>query len=121
MKHLLLWLTNLAVFGAAKIDTRCRAMPPSHHITFFLKGITTLSHVSGKEHKAMCRILLGLITDMPLPGGLVASCMVRATRAFLDFTFLAQFPSHTADTLHSLEEALSCFHNNKDVFIDVGV
>ncbi|KAF8259154.1 hypothetical protein EI94DRAFT_1774000 [Lactarius quietus] len=121
MKHLLLWLMNLAVFGVAEIDARCQAMPPSHHITFFPKGIMTLSHVSGKEHKAMCRILLCLITDIPLPGGQVASRVVRSTHAFLNFTFLAQFPSHTTYTLRSLEDSLAEFCNNKDIFIDVGV
>ncbi|KAF8257271.1 hypothetical protein EI94DRAFT_1759519 [Lactarius quietus] len=96
-------------------------MPPSHHITFFPKGITTLSRISGKEHKAMCHILLGLITDIPLPGGQVASRVVRSTRTFLDFTFLAQFPSHMTYTLRSLEDSLAEFHDNKDIFIDVGV
>ena len=91
MKHLVLWLTNSAVFGAAEIDKRCQALPPSHHITLFPKGITSLSRVSGKEHKAMCRILLGLVTDIPLPDGQVPSRVVRAARALLDFTFLAQF------------------------------
>ena len=69
----------------------------------------------------MCCILLGLITDIPLPGRQVPSRMVRATRALLDFLFLAQFPSHMMHTLCRLEEALTCFHNNKDVFHDVGV
>ena len=121
MKHLLSWLTHSAVFGAAEIDARCQALPPSHHITLFPKGITTLSRVLGKEHKAMCRILLGLVTDIPLPGGQVPSRVVRATRALLDFTFLAQFPSHTTHTLRCLEESLMQFHENKDVFLDVGV
>ena len=121
MKHLVLWLTNSAVFGAAEIDARCQALPPSHHITLFPKGITSLSRVSGKEHKAMCRILLGLITDIPLPDGQVPSRVVRVARALLDFTFLAQFPSHTTHTIRRLEESLVQFHSNKDVFVDLGV
>ena len=99
IKHLVLWLTNSAVFGAAEVNTRCRALPPSHHITLFPKGITSLSRVLGKEHKAMCCILLGLITDIPLPDGQVPSRVVRVACALLDFTFLAQFPSHTTHTL----------------------
>lgn len=121
MKHLVSWLTHPAVFGSVEIDARCQAVPPNHHITLFPKGITTLSRVTGKEHKDMCRILLGLITDIPLSGGQVPSRVVRATRALLDFLFLAQFPSHTTHTLRHLEEALICFHNNKDIFLDVGV
>ncbi|KAN0141046.1 hypothetical protein V8E53_000802 [Lactarius tabidus] len=121
MKHLLAWLTNSAVFGAAEINARCKALPPSHHIMLFPKGITSLSRISGKEHKAMCRFLLGLITDTPLPGGQVPSRVVRATRALLDFIFLAQFPSHTTSTLRRLDNSLTRFHSNKDVFLDVGV
>ena len=121
MKQLVLWLTNSAVFGAMEIDARCKALPPSYHITLFPNGITSLSRISGKEHKAMCRFLLGLIADIPLPGGQVPLRVIRATRALLDFTFLAQFPSHTTATLRDLEEALTLFHNNKDVFLEVGV
>ena len=121
MKQLLTWLTNSAVFGATEINVWCKGLPPSHHITLFPKGITSLSRISGKEHKAMCRFLLGLITNIPLPGGQVPLHVIRATRALLDFTFLAQFPSHMTATLCCLEEALKQFHNNKDVFLEVGV
>ncbi|KAH9058056.1 hypothetical protein EDB87DRAFT_1675459 [Lactarius vividus] len=121
LKHLLSWLTRSVVFGAMEIDARCRCLPPNHHITLFPKGITGLSRISGKEHKAMCRILIGLIVDIPLPGGQAPSRVVRATRALLDFICLAQFPSHTTQTLKCLEDSLATFHQNKDVFVDVGV
>jgi hypothetical protein len=71
----------------------------------FSKGITTLSCITGKEHKAICCILLGLIIDLPLPDGRAASHILKAVCALLDFLFLAQYPSHTSDTLHSLEES----------------
>ncbi len=121
LRHLISWLTNSVVFGAAEIDARCRCLPPNHHITLFPKGITSLSRISGKEHKAMCRILIGLIVDIPLPGGQASSRVVRATRALIDFIYLAQFPSHTTHTLRQLEDSLTKFHQNKDVFIDIGV
>jgi hypothetical protein len=121
VKHITTWLSRPALFGTKKIDTRCRAIPPNHHITLFPKGITSLSRISGKEHKAMCRFLLGLITDLPLPGGQVASRVLRAVHAILDFVHLAQYPSHTTQTLTRLEECLARFHENKAVFIDLGV
>ncbi|KAI9429265.1 hypothetical protein H4582DRAFT_1827220 [Lactarius indigo] len=121
LKHLVSWLTSSVIFGAREIDARCRCLPPNHHITLFPKGITGLSRISGKEHKAMCRILIGLIVDISLPGGRVPSRVVRATRALLDFIYLAQFPSHTAQTLQRLEDSLATFHQNKDIFVDVGV
>ncbi|KAI9429935.1 hypothetical protein H4582DRAFT_1762042, partial [Lactarius indigo] len=32
-----------------------------------------------------------------------------------------QFLSHTSNTLACLDDSLSSFHNNKDVFVDLGV
>ena len=121
VKHITAWLSRPALFGKDLIDFRCRAMPPNHHITLFPKGITSLSRVSGKEHKAMCQFLLGLITDLPLPGGQVASRVLQAVCALLDFVHLAQYPSHTAQTLVHLEACLARFHENKAVFVDLGV
>ena len=120
MKHLVAWVTMPAVFGPDEIDVRCRRIPPNHNITLFTKGITTLSCVTGQEHKNMCRILLGLIVDLPLPDGQSPARLVRATRALLDFLYLSQYPSHTADTLSRLDNALSRFHNNKNILIDLG-
>ena len=65
MKHLIAWLTS--AFGPIAVDMQCRSLPPNHHITTFTKGISSLSCVTGLEHKNMCRILLGLIVDHPLP------------------------------------------------------
>src|ERR1700742_3375663 len=99
MKHLVEWLTNPSAFGPINIDAQCQVLPPNYNITLFPKGISSLSHITGKEHKAMCQILLGLIINLPLPSRQVASCMLKATQALLDFLFLAQYSSHTTDTL----------------------
>ena len=121
MKHLISWLTSPGAFRTAKIDARCRSLPPNHHITTFVKGITILSRVTGLEHKQMCKILLGLIVDLSLPSGGDTARILRTARALLDFLYLAQLPSHTANTLLRLEESLVRFHDNKDVFLDLGV
>ena len=120
MKHVIAWLTSPTAFGSVEIDARCRSLPPNHNITLFSKGITKFSHVSGQEHKNQCRLLLGLIVDLPLPNGLVSSRAVKAVRAILDFLYLAQYPSHTTETLQRLDNSLQRFHENKDIFIDLG-
>ncbi|KAF8258427.1 hypothetical protein EI94DRAFT_1912347 [Lactarius quietus] len=107
MKHLIAWVTS--VFGATIVDTRCKSMPLNHHITTFAKGITILSRVTGLEHKQMCKILLGLIIDLSLTTGESPARLIKS------------LPSHTSDTLNRLEDALARFHNNKDVFVDLGV
>ncbi|KAH9010812.1 hypothetical protein EDB84DRAFT_1590797 [Lactarius hengduanensis] len=110
MKHLIAWLTRSGVFGAGQIDAR-----------LFRMGITILSRVSGQEHKEMCRILLGLVVDLPLPSGQATSRIVRSVHALLDFLYLAQLPSQTTDTMTRLDEALARFHSNKAVFVDLGI
>jgi len=120
VRHLVTWLISSTVFGRKEIDARCRVLPQNHSVAVFPKGFTTLSHASGKEHKDMCRVLLGLIIGLPLPGGQLPSRVVKAVRAILDFVYLAQFPSHTTDTLRCLQESLSSFHDNKAVFVDLG-
>jgi len=121
VKHITAWLSNPVVFGAAKINARCRSLPPSHNTTLFPNGITMLSRVSGKEHKDICRILLGLIVDLPLSDRQAPSRVVQAVRGLLDFIYLAQYPSHTTTSLRHLEECLAHFHQNKGVFVDLGV
>jgi hypothetical protein len=46
---------------------------------------------------------------------------MKAVRALLDFLYLAQFTSHTSETIHWLQDSLTTFHNNKGIFIDLGV
>ena len=86
-----------------------------------MKGITSLSCVTGQEHDQMCRILLGLIIDIPLPGGYSNMQLVRAVRALLDFLYLVQYPVHTDETLELMEDGVRRFHENKDIFIDLGI
>lgn len=78
------------------------------------------SCVTGLEHKDICQILLGLIADLPLPEGYSPACLIRAVWALPDFLYLAQYPSHSANTLTCLEDTLSRFHDNKNIFVDLG-
>ena len=119
VKHLIRWLVS--IFGAAAINARCKAIPPNHKIMIFTKGIATLSRVSGYEHKKICSILLGLMVDLPIPGRQNSLRVVKAVHALLDFLFLAQYECHTMHMLSCLQDSLSAFHNNKEVFVDLGV
>jgi hypothetical protein len=86
-----------------------------------MKGVTNLSCVSGQEHSYVCRIILGLIADLQLPGGQSPARLLRAVRAILDALYLAQYPLHSSDTLTLLEDALIRFDENKQIFIDLGI
>ncbi|KAG6905733.1 hypothetical protein DXG01_001083 [Tephrocybe rancida] len=119
LKHLIHWVID--THGAPEIDARCQRLPPNHNTRLFMKGISTLSRVTGQEHDQMCRILLGLIIDAPLPNGLSSARLLSAVRAMLDFLYLAQYPVHTDRTLELLDKALSDFHKNKQIFVDLGI
>lgn len=84
-KHLVSWLTTIC--GATEIDARVRRLPPNHHICLFYKGISSLSRVTGTEHKQMGAFIVGVIMDTQLPGNASSEKLVRATRALLDFIF----------------------------------
>lgn len=114
IKHLLEWVA--AACGPSVIDARVCRMPPNHSIHLFKKGITSLSRVSGTEHRQMSSFLLGVLIDVQLPDGVSSRPLIRATRALLDFLYLAQYPVHTDATLNSLDQSLAEFHANKHVF-----
>ncbi|KAG2071645.1 hypothetical protein BDR04DRAFT_1128078 [Suillus decipiens] len=119
VKHLLNWLAEAC--GSAEIDARCRRLPPNHQIRLFMKGITSLSRLSGTEHAQICRFLLGIIINIRLPGNLDPARLLRAVRGLLDFLYLAQYPCHSSDILSLLDEALALFHDNKQIFVDLGI
>ncbi|KAH9015362.1 hypothetical protein EDB84DRAFT_1582216 [Lactarius hengduanensis] len=119
MKHAIRWTTE--IFGAAEIDARCRRLPPNHNTQLFLKGVSTLSRVSGTEHGHICRFLLALVLDIPLPGRLDSGALVQALRKLLDFLYLAQYPIHTTETLQNMDAALQSFHDNKHIFVSLGI
>ncbi|KAJ6533574.1 hypothetical protein B0H19DRAFT_964937 [Mycena capillaripes] len=119
IKHLIGWLKES--LGEAELDARCRRLPPNHNICLFMKGISHLNRVTGREHDQISRFLLGIIVDVKLPGGLSAARLVEAVRGVLDFTYIAQYPMHTTETLDGLEDARMRFHRNKAIFVDLGI
>ena len=96
-------------------------MPPNHNLRNFTKGISTLSCVTGQEHDQMCCILLGLVIDISLAGGLLNVQLIQAVQALLDFLYLVQYPVHTDETLELLNDTLAHFHLAKEIFVDLGI
>ncbi|KAL5536222.1 hypothetical protein ACEPAF_43 [Sanghuangporus sanghuang] len=118
IKHLIEWLT--VILGEKKLDARCRRIPPNHSIRVFHMDLSILNRVSGTEHSQICQFLLGLLAGFQLGSNRATQQLVRATRAILDFVYIAQYPIHTLQTLELLDDALRRFHENKQVFIDEG-
>ncbi|KAI9451738.1 hypothetical protein BJY52DRAFT_1154329 [Lactarius psammicola] len=118
LKHLVRWL---AALGSEEIDARCSRLPPNHNARHFHRGITWLSKLTGQEHKDISRIILGVVVDIALPGIQSSARLTRTVRALLDFIYLSQSPAHTTETLKAMDAALCRFHENKDIFIELGV
>lgn len=114
VKHLVEWLWNM--MGDVKLDARFKCLPPVHGVRLFSDGISDLTQVSGNEHKDICKQLLGCLLGTPsVPLG-----AVKASRALLDFLYLAQYPSHSDTTLQYLQNPLDEFHKHKDIFLRTG-
>lgn len=120
VKHLIKWLRH--VYGDKAIDDRFKCLPANQQLRHFQKGISGLSRVTGSEHQDICRVLLGVIADLPLPNAQNGRpvCVVKATRALLDFVYLAQAPEASESLLTDLSKALETFHANKHIFVTLG-
>ncbi|KAJ7100980.1 hypothetical protein B0H15DRAFT_770315 [Mycena belliarum] len=119
IKHLIAWLKES--LGEAELDARCRRLPPNHNIRLFMKGISKLNRVTGREHAQISRFILGIIIDIRLPEGQSSERLIESVRAVLDFVYLAQYPMHSSETLNFLDDARERFHYNKSIFVDLGV
>jgi hypothetical protein len=119
IKHLISWLRQ--IYGDVEIDARCRRLPPNHNIHLFMKGISHLSRVTGTEHDQISWFLFSIIIDIPLPNNASNVRLLRAVWGLLDFLNLAKYPVHTKETLDMLNAALKRFHDNKDIFVDLGI
>ncbi|KDQ31338.1 hypothetical protein PLEOSDRAFT_1102313 [Pleurotus ostreatus PC15] len=68
MKHLISWITSIC--HPEEIDECVKRLPPNHSIRIFHKGITSLSRYATARSR-----------------------LISATRALLDFLYLAQYPT----------------------------
>lgn len=113
VEHLIEWCQKIV--GKDKLDERLCQFPLSHGIRHFDKGFSNLVKISGPERKQMAKLLLCGVS------GFAPKDVIRATRAVLDFTYIAQYASHSDETLQYLNDACQAFHDNKQIFIDLSV
>jgi Plavaka transposase len=111
--HLVSWCTKIV--GADELDARFKAMNAFAGLRHFKKGISTVSQWTGREHKEMQRVFLGVLA------GAVSAKVLTVVKALIDFIYYAQLQSHTTRTLDAMQAALNTFHANKQVFIDLEI
>lgn len=112
-RHIVDWCTLL--LGPKELDRRIRCLPPCYGTRHFKKGISALSQISGTERKDMAKILLACLI------GKVSLRAIIAIRSLLDFIYLAQYPTHSEETLGYMKDALREFEGHKDIFIQLKI
>ncbi|KAJ7056367.1 Zn-finger domain-containing protein [Mycena amicta] len=107
--HLVSWCTT--IIGKKEMDARFKAMNAFPALRHFKKGISTVSQWTGREHKEMQRVFVGVMA------GAVDSGTLTVITALIDFIYYAQLQSHTTATLKAMQAALNTFHQHKNVIV----
>jgi hypothetical protein len=113
--HFVSWCTEVVDGGSDEVDRRFKSMTRHPTLRHFKKGITLVSQWTGNEYKNMEKIFLGVIA------GTVDQRVIRAVRAVVDFISYARFEVHTESSLEKMDKAWSAIHENKNVFVELGV
>ncbi|KAI9570029.1 hypothetical protein HD554DRAFT_2204195 [Boletus coccyginus] len=111
--HLRQWYSIL--IETAQLNTGFCAMPIFPGLHHFKKGVSTIKQWTAGDHKQFEWVFIGTLfgTD-------VEPCIWQAACSLVDFVHLAEYCSHTDDTLAVLQNTLDDFHHLKDVFIELG-
>ncbi|KZO97289.1 hypothetical protein CALVIDRAFT_480119 [Calocera viscosa TUFC12733] len=117
LKHMLIWHED--ILGKRELDKCLQTLPQTNGAQHFGKGFTTLSQRTGQEFKDVTKVILGALGGSAAlyDKGQSGAMVLRATRAILDFYYLATFDVHSEKTVVLLRKALLLFHSNKEGYV----
>ncbi|KAJ7156433.1 hypothetical protein C8R43DRAFT_1087288 [Mycena crocata] len=113
--HIVKWSTKATTGMDDEVDHRFRAMSPHPSLRHFKKGISLTSQWTGKEHKNMEKVFLGIVANT---SDAAVQCVVRAVS---DFIYYSHFETHCNESLTLLDTAWATFHANKHIFRDIKI
>jgi len=106
-------------------DEVWKALLPSPGFLVPKKAYREVTLWQGKQMRNLGPCILGVLAvALGQPGDTEAIPFKRAlrcVRALVDFNMMAQYRSHTPDTIAYMEEYLDQFHRMKDIFSEFGV
>ncbi|KAG1734815.1 hypothetical protein EDB19DRAFT_1996509 [Suillus lakei] len=111
--HLVKWCID--IIGEDEMDARFKAIPNYPGLRHFKKGISSVKQWTGREHKEMQRVFVGLLS------GAVPSHVLVVAQSILDFSYYAQLHIQMTESLDALQNALTVFHANKDILKELAV
>jgi len=103
-------------------DDVWKALPPYPGFFVPKKAYREVTQWQGKEMRNLGRCILGVLAvALRQPGGaqvIPFKRALRCVRALVDFNMMAQYRSHTSDTIAYMEDYLHQFHKLKDIFFE---
>lgn len=111
--HDVKWCIEVA--RPAEIDFRFSLLQPMVGHRGFEDGISNLKQVTGRDHRAIQRYIIGIVS------GALPRRILIAVRALVDYRYLAQASVFSDESLAKLTATLQIFHDNKDAIVQAGV
>ena len=106
-------------------DLVWKALPPYPGFLVPKKAYRQVPQWQGKEMRNLGRCILRVLAvALCQPGAAQAipfKCALRCVRALVDFNMIAQYRSHTPETIAYTEEYLDQFHRMKEIFLEYRV
>jgi len=126
-KHMMDWIQGfLKKHGRLQaFDDSWKALPPYPGFFVPKKAYREVTQWQGKEMRNLGRCLLGVLAvALRQPDSTQVIPFKRAlgcVRALVDFNMMAQYRSHTDETMAYMEDYLGRFHEMKDIFLEFRV
>ena len=126
-KHLMDWIQGILKKHRRleAFDEVWKALPLYPGFLVPKKTYREVTQWQGKEMRNLGRCILGVLAvalRQPLSAQLIPfKRALGCVRALVDFNMMAQYRSHTAETISYMEDYLDTFHKMKDIFLEFPV